>query len=195
MNALLEADLYGGGLNRLGFVAEPGFVAARRYADARWYVTKSLGQVGVGNEGVANALAEALHDADKEVRGYAAESLGRLGVGNEAVVSALLAALHDGEWVGGYAAASLGRLGVGNEAVVSALLAALYNPDANLRRYAAASWERMEIKHTTQLRKVLAALNRCLHNWDWYSSGRRGALASTRQLLDGQQIPGYRWGR
>ena len=49
----------------------------------------------------------------------------------------------------------------------------------------------LEIKDTTQLRRVLVALNRCLYGRD--HNMRREALASMHQLLDGRPIPGYRW--
>ena len=56
---------------------------------------------------------------------------------------------------------------------------------------AAESLGRLEIKDTIQLRQVLVALNRCLHDVDY--DVRRAALVSIRQLLDGRPIPGYRW--
>ncbi len=58
-------------------------------------------------------------------------------------------------------------------------------------RRAAASLGKLKIKDKFQLRRVLAALNHCLHSWD--SSVRQLALLSIQQLLDGQPIPDYRW--
>ena len=62
------------------------------------------------------------------------------------------------------AAESLGQVGAGNEAVVSALLEALHDADWDVRRRAAESLGRLEIKDTIQLRQVLVALNRCLYD-------------------------------
>jgi len=110
---------------------------------------------------------------------------------NEAVVSALLEALNDAdEHVRERAAAILGQVGAGNEAVVSALLEALHDADRGVRWRAAASLGRLEIKDTIQLRQVLVALNRYLHDWGYV---RRAAPVSIRQLLDGRPIPSYRW--
>ena len=84
-----------------------------------------------GQRGGGERAAEALHDADWDVRWSAAESLGQVGAGNEAVVSALLEALHDADSaVRTSAAGSLGQVGAGNEAVVSALLEALHDADS-----------------------------------------------------------------
>jgi hypothetical protein len=153
---------------------------------------QSLGQVGAGNEEVVSALLEALHDTDRGVRRLAAQSLGQVGAGNEEVVSALLEALHDADRdVQWGAAQSLGQVGAGNEEVVSALLEALHDADSIVRWSAAQSLGRLEIKDTTQLRQVLVAFNRCLHDWDNYVRG--DALGSIRHLLDGRPIPGYRW--
>jgi hypothetical protein len=50
---------------------------------------------------------------------------------------------------------------------------------------------RLVIKDETQLRSVLIALNRRLHDRD--DDVRRAALTAIRRLLDGRQIPGYCW--
>ncbi len=80
----------------------------------------------------------------------------------------------------------------GNEAVVSALLeVALHNADWDVRSRAAASLGQLEIKETTQVLKMLVALNRRLYAWN--STVRMAALASIRRLLDGRSFPDYRW--
>src|SRR5437870_1674363 len=95
-------------------------------------------------------------------------------------------------WVRLRAAKIVGKVGGGNEVVVIALLqAALHDADSWVRWNAAESLGRLEIKDSFQLRKVLVALNRCLHDRDSYVC--RAALVSIRQLLDGRSFPGYRW--
>lgn len=112
--------------------------------------------------------------------------------GNEAVVSTLLEALHDADpRVRERAVESLGQVGAGNEAVVSELQAALHDTYPQVRVRAVESLGYLEIKDTIQLHQVLVALNRCLYDLDEYA--RRAALESIRQLLDGRQLPGYRW--
>ncbi len=134
----------------------------------------------------------ALQDKEVWVRRAAAESLGRLGVASETVISALVAALQNEEyWVRSAAAESLGSLGVASETVLSALVATLQDKDFLVQGAAAESLGQLKIKDKTQLQRVLIALNRCLH--DSNSWVQHNALGAIRELLEGRQIPGYRW--
>jgi len=81
--------------------------AAERAASAR-----ILGEIGPAAKDAAPALAEALKDADREVRQNAAQALGYIGPGARSAAPALVAALQDKEWpVRRSAAFSLGKLG------------------------------------------------------------------------------------
>lgn len=81
----------------------------------------------------------------------------------------------------------LGEAGASHEMVVRILLEALHGK--YLSREVVESLGGLEIREVTQLRRVLIALNRCLHE----DSTHGAALVSIRQLLDGRPIPGYRW--
>ena len=91
---------------------------------------------------------------------------------------------------------SLGQLGqslisVATVQVATALMMALGASDSTVRQAAASSLGGLEIQDETLLRRVLIALNRRLH--DGNDDVRRAALTAIRRLLDGRQIPGYRW--
>ena len=81
--------------------------AAERAASAR-----ILGEIGPAAKDAAPALAEALKDADREVRQNAAQALGYIGPGAKGAAPALVAALQDKEWpVRRSAAFALGKVG------------------------------------------------------------------------------------
>ena len=81
--------------------------AVERAASAR-----ILGEIGPPAKDAAPALAEALKDADREVRQNAAQALGYIGPGAESAAPALVAALQDKESpVRRSAAFALGKVG------------------------------------------------------------------------------------
>lgn len=85
------------------------------------------------------------------------------------------------------AAKSIGDLGI-----LPPLLLSSADSSWGLRRIVAAETiGQLKIEDETQLRTVLIALNRRLH--DRHDDVRRAALTAIRRLLDGRQIPGYRW--
>jgi hypothetical protein len=86
------------------------------------------------------------------------------------------------------ASRTLGRLGQASPQLVSALLAALADSNAFVRRAAAEGLGQLKIVDEAQLRQVLIALNRRLHDMDYIMGG-----SAIRRLLDGRPIPGYRW--
>ncbi len=164
--------------------------------DADWLAQQpaadNLGQVEVDDDAVTSALMVDFQYTNSNMWSQVADSLGQIGVGNEAVINALLIALHDADsGVREQAVKILGQIGVGNEAVINALLIALHDADSGVREQAAQILGRVEIKDLFRLRRVLVALNRCLHDFD--NSVRLAALVSIRQLLDGRPIPGYQW--
>ena len=83
------------------------------------------------------------------------------------------------------------QLGQTSEEVISALVEALADSAWDVRAAAAESLGQLKIEDEAQLRTVLIALNRRLHDRD--DDVRRAALTAIRRLLDGRQIPGYRW--
>ena len=168
----------------------------------------SLGQLGGASRVVAAALVAALGDPDYDVRYAAAGSLGKLeevawtgsGEALGEAVSALVADLGDSNYyVREAALGNLVQLGEvawtsSGEALgkaVSVLVAYLGDSSGRVRRGAAGSLGQLELKDKDQLRRVLIALNRHLHGWN--DDVRRAALTAIRRLLDGRQIPGYRW--
>jgi HEAT repeat protein len=81
--------------------------AAQRAASAR-----ILGEIGPAAKDAAPALAEALKDANRDVRQNAAQALGYIGPGAKVAAPALIAALLDKEWqVRRPAAFALGKVG------------------------------------------------------------------------------------
>jgi len=154
----------------------------------------------VGNEAVAKALLEMLHDENIFMRKEAARLLGQVGVGNEAAVTTLLEILHDrDDSVRRQAAASLGEMGVGNETVAKVLLEILHNEDWYAQEAAVASLGFIEVEDTIQLHHILIALNGRLNDVDLNPKApitldmSPTALASIHQLLNGRPIPGYQW--
>lgn len=85
---------------------------------------------------------------------------------------------------------SLGQLGQASDEVVSALVSVLADSNSSVWFPAMYSLGQLKIEDETQLRTVLIALNRRLHDGD--DDVRRAALTAIRRLLDGRQIPGYR---
>lgn len=74
------------------------------------------------------------------------------------------------------------------------MVAALVTALGDSPRYVPQTADRLDqlkFEDETQLHPVLIALNRRLH--DPNDDVRRAALTAIRQLLDGRQIPGYRW--
>ena len=89
------------------------------------------------------------------------------------------------------AARSLGQLEQASKEVVAMLVGAIGDLDWRVREVATDSLVQLKIEDEAQQRAVLIALNRRLHDRD--DDVRRAALAAIRRLLDGRQIPGYRW--
>jgi HEAT repeat protein len=157
---------------------------------------ESLGRLDRASEEIIAALVEALQDDEEFVCKAAADSLGRLGRTNE-----LVKALQDDDWiVCREAAANLIRLGQVTQEVVAIQIRALRDKKlrANDRPV-----HKDAIENLGQLKKlddqelwteVLIVLQEKLHNNDWDDRGvRQAAFNSLRQLLEGKQIPGYRW--
>ncbi len=154
-----------------------------------------LGELGVGsNEEIVRALLTVLHDPSGGMQREAAVSLAKLGAGgNEEVVGALLTALRETHlYTRAEVARSLGELGTSsNEEVVGALLTALRDPDWVVQREVVHSLGRLGIKSGVQRNQALVAFSRLLR--DEYSGTRDEVLTTTRKLLDGHPLPGYRW--
>ena len=145
----------------VGMINEPIFL------NTRIMIVRGLGYLGQKFPEVESILARALTDPAWEVRESAAKSLGELGAVSQAVVTALKRALKDSQK--GYG----------------------YPVTYPVREAALGSLGQLKIEDETQLRTVLIALNRRLHDRD--DDVRRAALTAIRRLLDGRQIPGYRW--
>jgi len=154
--------------------------------------TQSLGQVERVSDEIVSDLVGNLHDTDSSVRFAAAMSLEELGRINARAVSSLIAALGSlYSDVQVAAAFSLGQLGQVSDEVVSALVSVLVDDNSSVWFPAMYSLGQLKIEDETQLHRVLIALNRRLHDRD--DDVRRAALTAIRRLLDGRQIPGYRW--
>ncbi len=152
---------------------------------------KSLSLLGASNETVIQALIGARKDFDEILRRGAAESLGLLGVSSEPVIQALIDATHDRDYEVRVAAVqSLERLGGDSQIAVQALLDALRDFRSAVRKVAAESLGRVEIRNSKQLREILQALNRCLHDYD---EVRRSALKSLQNLLNDRPFPDSHW--
>jgi len=117
-----------------------------------------------------------------------------LGVTDSSVISALVATLQDqSDWVRGNAARSLGHLGVTDESVISVLVAALQDENNWVQMEATRSLSQLKIKDETQLQRVLIALNQSLYYDNDIVFEKKDVLDAIRKLLNGRQIPGYRW--
>lgn len=164
---------------------------ARVRAGAAW----SLGELGETSGEVVSALMAALDDSSLTVRVTVAGSLVYLGQASEKVVSTLVAALNDSDDLFGLVRAEsaliLMQLGQESEEVISTLVTALDGSSRIQWNVSVRCLGQLEIKDEAQLRRVLIALNRRLHDRD--DDVRRAALTAIRRLLDGRQIPGYRW--
>ncbi len=168
-----------------GFLEDPNIltrqIAASVLIHSDFSVSKSV-----------DCLMLGLSNEDWRVRGDAAERLGLLKHPSPKVIQALSEALHDEDIdVLQASASSLVQLGQTSEEVVSALVEALADSAWDVRAAAAESLGQLKIEDEAQLRTVLIALNRRLHDRD--DDVRRAALTAIRRLLDGRQIPGYRW--
>ena len=175
-------------------------VLIRALGDSDWRVRQeaasSLVQLGEASGEAVAVLIGALGDSSRLMRQVAASSLVQLGqVLREKVVAFVNALGHFDTSFGSVrqvAASSLVQLDeVYGEVVEELLLAMIISESKSLVREAASSLGQLKIEDETQLRPVLIALNRRLHDRD--DGVRRAALTAIRQLLDGRQIPGYRW--
>jgi HEAT repeat protein/energy-coupling factor transporter ATP-binding protein EcfA2 len=189
-------------------------------SSVRWIAANSLGRLGQASPEVVTALLKALQDKDEDVRRLAAKSLGRLGQASETVVTALVQALEDdnkdvciaavnslgdlgqiGELVKALddelsvrraASANLIRLGQFTKEVVTVQVQALRDKDWMARGEAAKSLGPLKKLEDEELwTEVLIVLQEKLHDGDL--DVRQAAFDSLRQLLEGKQIPGYRW--
>lgn len=161
----------------------------------------SLVQLGHMSTDVVSVLVAALDDSSEMVRQAAARSLVQLVQMSGNVVSALAVVLGDSFRQVGPGAlyqssvlvrqAAASGLGEAPGEVVAALVEALGDRDFRVRSAAAGNLGQVKLEDEAQLRTILIALNRRLHDRD--DDVRRAALTAIRQLLDGRQIPGYRW--
>ncbi|HKX12857.1 MAG TPA: HEAT repeat domain-containing protein, partial [bacterium] len=143
-----------GGVNRLLPLLEDDDVNVRRSA------ANTLGQLGVKNEAVKQALIAGLEDFGSMIRWDVAEALGRLGMKDEAVKQALLAHIGDDSDVRiRYSSVeALGRLGMKDEAVQQALFAALEHSDLWFRRSAADALGQLGFQDEAVKQTLLAGL-------------------------------------
>lgn len=110
----------------------------------------------------------------------------------EGIVKVLVSAMNDSDVNARRTAVySLARFRPASREAMTALLCSLSDSDSKVREAISVSLGQLKIEDETQLRYVLIALNRCLHDRD--DDVRRAALTAIRRLLDGRQIPGYRW--
>jgi HEAT repeat protein/energy-coupling factor transporter ATP-binding protein EcfA2 len=172
--------------------------------NVRLGAAQSLVRLGTSGEDVISILLDALHDPDQDVRLGAARSLGELGSGKETVIPALIDALRNDPFVlvRETAVHSLGQLGRDEETVILTLSKALRDLDQSTR-VAAAFWlSASKISNPKQLRSVLVALNRYLHDldadyrnrlWDLDGNEREVALEAIKQLVEGRALPAFQW--
>ncbi|MCI0527428.1 MAG: HEAT repeat domain-containing protein, partial [Nitrospira sp.] len=119
----------------------------------RW--SAAAGILGkIGSEQAIEALIQALHDEDSDIRGLAAWALGR--IGNKRAVVALIQALHhadsDVRWS---ATEVLGE--IGSEQAIEALIQALYHEDRFVRWLAA--WVLGKIESEQAVEGLIQALH------------------------------------
>jgi Uri superfamily endonuclease len=111
-------------------------------ADARWWATRAL--VEVGGDGATEPLLGALTDPDPDVRACAALALGRLG--DRAAAPALVVRLTDeSAFVAGIAGDGLAMIG---EPAVESLAEALAHEDAHVRLLAVRALSRIRAQST-----------------------------------------------
>lgn len=133
--------------------------------DACTVAVRGLGQLGIATPNVVNGLLAALGKKNMSIRYEAVASLGELGVTTPRVIDALLMALKDkGSSIRTQAAESLGQLGTATPTVVERLISLLTDKNLQMRYYAVVSLGELKVKDESQLRRVLAALNRQLYD-------------------------------
>lgn len=137
-------------------------------------------------------MVDALGSAGWPMNWAAAKSLARLRQVSNDALTALIEMLGHWDWEVRDAASSIlvDLEGISND-IKPKLVAELSNSDENVRAGAARSLGKFDLQEESELCGVLIALNRRLH--DRNDDVRRAALTSIRRLLDGRQIPGYRW--
>ncbi len=157
-------------------------------SSVRWRAANSLGGFGQASPEVVTALVKALQDDEETVCKAAADSLGRLGQTNE-----LVKALQDDDLVVCRAAAtSLIRLGQISQEVVAVQVQALQDKNKSVCMEATESLGQLKKLEDQELwTEVLIVLQQRLHDDDLDVC--QAAFNSLRQLLEGKQIPGYRW--
>ncbi len=132
----------------------------------RYGVCLALGELGIANEKIINALLERLEDKNESlwVRVAAIEDLDKLRATNEEVINVLLRRLKDGDeeqYVKIAAAEVLGKIGVANDEVIDALIGRLKdkNEDVLVKRASTEALRKLGVANDKVINVLLGILN------------------------------------